>query len=138
MCEAHSNVPHVYPALLKNFSSPSIYDDVIRLLARNEFAIDAAALDRDWTEVYKENASVEAAWLKVYSDPTPTNELYMLGEGLTELADIFSQYRHRHFVSVERILGFKPGTGGSAGVGWLKKAVDHRFFPELWTIRTEL
>ncbi len=131
-------MPHVYPALLKNFSSPSIYDDVIRLLDRKGYDIDEAALDRDWTEVYRVNATVEAAWLKVYADRTPTNELYMLAEGLTELADIFSQYRHRHFVSVERILGFKPGTGGSAGVGWLKTAVDHRFFPELWTIRTQL
>jgi tryptophan 2,3-dioxygenase len=62
----------------------------------------------------------------------------MLGEDLTEIADLFSQYRHRHFVSVERILGFKPGTGGSTGVGWLREIVDHRFFPELWHIRTEL
>ena len=138
MCDAHENVPHVYPALFKNFSSPSIYDDVIKLLHRNGHQISEECLERDWTEVYKNHPSVEDAWLKVYSDPTPTNDLYMLGEGLTEIADIFSQYRHRHFVSVERILGFKPGTGGSAGVGWLKKAVDHRFFPELWTIRTKL
>ncbi|MDG1997135.1 MAG: tryptophan 2,3-dioxygenase family protein [Emcibacteraceae bacterium] len=138
MCEAHSNVPHVYPALYKNFSSPSIYDDVIRLLKRSGHDFAPECIERDWTEVYKPHKSVEAAWLKVYSDPTPTNEHYMLGEALTELADVFSQYRHRHFVTVERILGFKPGTGGSAGVGWLKKAVDHRFFPELWSIRTEL
>ena len=138
MCDAHSNVPHVYPALLKNFNSASLYDDVIGLLHRNCYEVADECLDRDWSEKYKIHKSVEQAWLKVYSDPTPENELYMLGEGLTEIADIFSQYRHRHFVSVERILGFKPGTGGSAGVGWLKQAVDHRFFPELWTIRTEL
>lgn len=138
MCDAHSNVPHVYPAILKNFSSPSIYDDVIALLHRSGYEVAPECLDRDWTEIYKIHPSVEDAWLKVYADPTPKNDLYMLGEGLTEIADIFSQYRHRHFVSVERILGFKPGTGGSAGVGWLKKAVDQRFFPELWTIRTKL
>ncbi len=138
MCDAHSNVSHVYPALLKNFNSPSIYDDVIQLLHRSGYEVASECLDRDWSETYKPHPSLEAAWLKVYSDPTPENKLYMLGEELTELADIFSQYRHRHFVSVERILGFKPGTGGSAGVGWLKKAVDHRFFPELWSIRTQL
>ncbi|MCP5381626.1 MAG: tryptophan 2,3-dioxygenase [Kordiimonadaceae bacterium] len=138
MCDAHRNVPHVYPALLKNFSSPSIYDDVIRLLHRKGYEVAPECLERDWTEKYKIHLSVERAWLDVYSDPDPENVLYMLGEGLTEIADIFSQYRHRHFVSVERILGFKPGTGGSAGVGWLKKAVDHRFFPELWSIRTSL
>ena len=138
MCDAHSNVEHVYPAILKNFSSPSIYDDVISLLHRGGYKVAPECLDRDWTETYKVHPSVEDAWLKVYADPTPKNELYMLGEGLTEIADVFSEYRHRHFVSVQRILGFKPGTGGSAGVGWLKKAVDQRFFPELWTIRTEL
>ena len=138
MCDAHSNVEHVYPAILKNFSSPSIYDDVISLLHRGGYKVAPECLDRDWTETYKVHPSVEDAWLKVYADPTPKNELYMLGEGLTEIADVFSEYRHRHFVSVQRILGFKPGTGGSAGVGWLKKAVDQRFFPELWTIRTKL
>ncbi len=138
MCDAHSNVSHVFPALLKNFNSPSLYDDVIRLLDRRGIEVSPECLDRDWSEKYKPHKSVEDAWLRVYADPTPANDLYMLGEGLTEIADIFSQYRHRHFVSVERILGFKPGTGGSAGVGWLKKAVDHRFFPELWSIRTKL
>lgn len=138
MCEAHSNVPHVYPALLKNFSSPSLYDDVIKLLHRNGYKVAPECLERDWTETYKIQPSIEKAWLDVYSDPTPENQLYMLGEDLTEIADLFSQYRHRHFVTVERILGFKPGTGGSAGVGWLREIVDHRFFPELWHIRTEL
>ena len=138
MCDAHSNVPHVYPALLKNFSSPSLYDDVIKLLHRNGYQVAPECLERDWTETYKIQPSIEKAWLDVYSDPTPENQLYMLGEDLTEIADLFSQYRHRHFVSVERILGFKPGTGGSAGVGWLRELVDHRFFPELWHIRTKL
>jgi len=138
MCDAHSNVPHVYPAILKNFSSPSLYDDVIKLLHRNGYEVAPECLDRDWTEKYKIHETVEQAWLKVYADPTPENQLYMLGEGLTEIADLVSQYRWRHFVTVERILGFKPGTGGSAGVGWLRAAVDHRFFPELWSIRTDL
>lgn len=68
----------------------------------------------------------------------PENDLYQLAETLTEIADLFSQYRWRHFVSVQRILGLKPGTGGSAGVGWLKHVVELRFFPELWSIRTHL
>jgi tryptophan 2,3-dioxygenase len=138
MCSVHQNVPHVYPAIKKNFESPSLYDEVIRLLARRGHAIAPECLDRDWTETYKNHRSIEVAWLDIYGDATPENDLYVLGENLTELADLISQYRWRHFVSVERILGFKPGTGGSAGVGWLRKIVDHRFFPELWTIRSEL
>lgn len=138
MCDVHSNVPHVYPALKANLDSPSIYDEVIRLLARRGLEVAPECLERNWSETYKAQESVEAAWLQVYDDPTPGNDLYMLGETLIETADVMSQYRWRHFVSVERILGFKPGTGGSDGVGWLRKVVDHRFFPELWSIRSKL
>ena len=80
----------------------------------------------------------ENAWLAVYFDAEPENDLYQLGEAMIEIADLFSQYRWRHFTSVERILGFKPGTGGSAGVGWLKHVVEDRFFPELWYYRAPL
>jgi tryptophan 2,3-dioxygenase len=138
MCAVHQNVPHVYPAIKKNLESPSLYDEVIRLMARRGYDIAPECLNRDWTENYQPHSSVEAAWLSIYQDASPTNDLYMLGESLTEAADLMSQYRWRHFVSVERILGFKPGTGGSAGVGWLRKVVDHRFFPELWSIRSNL
>ena len=138
MCSVHSNVPHVYPAIKKNFESPGLYDETIKLLAARGYKIHSVSLDRDWTEQYKPDLSVEKAWLKVYESPGPENDLYKLGEALIEIADIMSQYRWRHFVSVERILGYKPGTGGSAGVGWLREIVDHRFFPELWSIRTSL
>ena len=138
MLDVHSNVPHVFPAIKKSFESPSIYDEIIRLLNRRGYAIASESLERDWTETYESHSSVEKAWLEVYRNPEPTNDLYLLAESLIELADVVAQYRFRHFVTVERILGFKPGTGGSAGVGWLRKVVDHRFFPELWSIRTSL
>jgi tryptophan 2,3-dioxygenase len=138
MCAVHRNVPHVYPAIKENFEAPSIYDEVIRLLARRGQDIAPECLDRNWGETYKPHRSVELAWLEVYKKPNADNDLYLLGESLIEVADLVSQYRWRHFVTVERILGFKPGTGGSAGVGWLRKVVDHRFFPELWSIRSEM
>ena len=138
MCAIHRNVPHVYPAIRENFESPSLYDEVIRLLSRRGIDIADECLDRDWTEDYEPHRSIENAWLEVYGDPQPTNDLYMLAENLIEVADLVAQYRSRHFVTVERILGFKPGTGGSAGVSWLRRIVDHRFFPELWSIRTSL
>lgn len=138
LARAHANNPDVWPYMERALHSPSLYDDVLALLHRRDIAMPPEALSRDWSAPYAVNPGVEAAWLWVYGDPTPENDLYRLGEALMDIADVFSQYRWRHFVSVERILGFKPGTGGSAGVGWLRSVVDHRFFPELWSVRTQL
>jgi tryptophan 2,3-dioxygenase len=134
LAEAHRNVPHVWPALLEALESPSLYDDVIALLAHRGYAIDDAGLDRDWSEAYVANASVEAAWRQIYGDTSSGNELRSLGEALISLDQQFSIYRWRHFTSVERIIGYKPGTGGSAGVGWLEHVTHHHFFPEIWAI----
>jgi tryptophan 2,3-dioxygenase len=136
LADAHRNVPHVWPALKEALESPSMYDSAIALLARRGLPIDSTALDRDWAETYAPNASVEAAWRTVYADPGNHNELYQLGEKLTQLDQQFSMYRWRHFVSVERIIGYKAGTGGSSGVAWLEAVTRHRFFPELWALRT--
>lgn len=138
MEQAHRNVPHVYPAIKKAFEEPSLYDEAIRMLDRKGYAIAEELLERDWTLPHQSHPSVQKAWLEIYGNPVPENELYRFGEDLTEIADLFSQYRWRHFVSVQRILGLKPGTGGSTGVGWLKGITAHRFFPELWDIRTQL
>jgi tryptophan 2,3-dioxygenase len=133
---AFKNMPHVWPGIEKALNSRSLYDEVIALLARRDIPIDSAMLERDWSKPYEANHSVEQAWLWVYSTPEPANDLYKLGEALIGLADQLSQYRWRHFVSVQRLIGLKPGTGGSAGVGWLRHVTEHRFFPELWSIRT--
>mgnify|MGYP006082631079 FL=1 len=138
MAAVHKNVSHVYPAIMKNLETPSFYDEVIKLLQRRGFDISSECLDRDWTKSYQSHESIEQAWLKIYKNPQSTNDLYLFGELLTEFADIFSRYRFQHFTTVERILGFKPGTGGSAGVNWLKTMAAHRFFPELWSMRTQL
>lgn len=138
LAAAHRNLPHVWPALEAALNGPSLWDRAIALLARRGHRIDPRALDRDWSEPYRPDASVAAAWLAVYRDPVPENDLYRLAESLIALSDALSQYRYRHFNAVERIIGLKPGTGGSAGVGWLRTVVSHRFFPELWTLRTEL
>ena len=138
MAAVHKNVSHVYPAIMKNLETPSFYDEVIKLLQRRGFDISSECLDRDWAKSYQSHESIEQAWLKIYKNPQSTNDLYLFGELLTEFADIFSRYRFQHFTTVERILGFKPGTGGSAGVNWLKTMAEHRFFPELWSMRTQL
>jgi tryptophan 2,3-dioxygenase len=138
LAQAHSNMPHVWPQMKASLESPSLYDRVIALLARRGHAIDAPALSREWSEPYVRDASVERAWLEVYRDARTGNQLYELGEALLSLDDQISQYRWRHFTSVARIIGDKPGTGGSAGVGWLRHVTEHRFFPELWAVRTSL
>ncbi len=138
LARAHRNVPHVWPAMEAAFRSPSLWDEAIALIDRAGFKVTSGSLDRDWAEPYTPHPSVEAAWLAVYERSQPVDLFYRLGEGLLALSDQLSQYRYRHFTAVERIIGMKPGTGGSSGVGWLRAAVDHRFFPELWTIRTRM
>jgi tryptophan 2,3-dioxygenase len=140
LASAFRNMPHVWPAIHSALTSPSLWDDTIALLARRGLGVDDAALKRDWSAAYVINHSVEQAWLTVYGHAEPSdamNDLYTLAEALVGLSDQLSQYRWRHFVSVQRLLGLKPGTGGSDGVGWLRHVTEHRFFPELWSIRTQ-
>jgi tryptophan 2,3-dioxygenase len=118
--------------------TPSLYDEAIRLMARRGFAIDAACLERDWSQPAGDNASVEAAWLQVYRDPSAHWDLYELGEKFVDLEDAFRQWRFRHVTTVERVIGFKRGTGGTEGVGYLRKMLDVVLFPELWKLRTDL
>ncbi|MGL5001808.1 MAG: tryptophan 2,3-dioxygenase [Casimicrobium sp.] len=138
LAKAHSNIPHVWPKMKEALESPSLYDRIIAMLARRGYAIDAAMLARDWTQPYETNGSVEAAWKRIYDDAHTENQLFELGEALVSFDDAFSQYRWRHFVSVSRIIGHKPGTGGSAGIGWLRQVTELHFFPELWSLRTTL
>ena len=135
--------PHKHDAELAGnltaiLNAPSVYDLALKILADNGLAIDASCLDRDWSQPYEPNESVEAAWVQIYQNPEKYWELYQLAEKLIDVEDWFQQWRFRHMKTVERIIGFKTGTGGSSGVGFLKKALDHRFFPELWSLRTVL
>ncbi|RSD25941.1 tryptophan 2,3-dioxygenase [Mesobacillus subterraneus] len=116
----------------------SIYDAAISALAMRGLPIDDAALNRDWSVPYEPNASVEEAWLTVYRNVDQYWDLYELAEKLVDIGSQQQLWRFNHMSTVERIIGHKPGTGGSAGVSYLKKVVDHRFFPELWSLRTKL
>ncbi len=128
----------IHAALSELLNSPSLYDEAIRLLGRRGFELDAAAINRDWSVPYAENASVMAAWRAVYANPKQHWDLYELAEKLVDLEDYVRQWRHRHVTTVQRIIGFKRGTGGTAGVGYLKAMLEVRLFPELWDLRTEL
>ncbi len=126
-------------AQLKNaYQKPAIYDVAIKALSRAGLPIDQGVLQRDVTKTYEKNDSVLQAWLTVYRNVDTYWDLYELAEKLVDIEDWLQQWRFRHMKTVERIIGFKQGTGGSSGVGYLKKVLDHRFFPELWDIRTAL
>lgn len=130
--------PAVHAALQTAFQAPSIYDVSIKALARAGFDINPELLDRDFSKVYAGDPSVAAAWREVYRNVDQYWDLYELAEKLVDIEDWLQQWRFRHMKTVERIIGFKVGTGGSSGVNYLKQVLDHRFFPELWDLRTEL
>ena len=138
MIDPHRRRADLAAALEAELVAPSIYDEAIRLLARRGVAISPPALDRDFGVPYVADPSVEAAWTAVYRDPERHWDLYELGEELVDLEDFFRQWRFRHVTTVERIIGWKPGTGGTAGVAYLRKLLDVRLFPELWDLRTQL
>ncbi len=125
-------------ALRAALDAPSLYDEALRALARAGFALPEAVTHRDWAQPYVPSAAVEDAWLAVYADTTAHWPLYQLAEKLMDLDDAMSHWRFRHMSAVERIIGRKPGTGGSDGVGYLASTLAQHCFPELWTLRTRL
>lgn len=115
---------------------PSVYDEALALLARRGFAIPAEKLARDFAEPYTSDQRVTDAWRQVYRDVETYWDVYELAEKLVDLEYRFNLWRYSHMKTVERIIGNKPGTGGTSGVAYLKKALDLRFYPELWDVRT--
>ncbi|HDR9882344.1 TPA: tryptophan 2,3-dioxygenase [Burkholderia cenocepacia] len=138
MLRPHEHRPENEALLRDALETPSLYDESVRQLARAGLPVDADRLDTDWTQPTRYNASVAAAWLQVYRDPHTFWSLYQLAEKLVDIEDAFRQWRFRHLTTVERVIGFKRGTGGTEGVGYLRKMLDVVLFPELWQIRTEL
>ena len=120
------------------YEAPSLYDEALRLMARRGIAVPASHTERDWTQPYAESEAVEQAWLTVYRNPEQHWDLYQLGEELTDLEDAFRLWRFRHVTTVERVIGFKRGTGGTGGVSYLRKMLDVVLFPEIWRLRTNL
>lgn len=134
MLVPHRGAPRVHAELEKALHEPSLYDEVLRLLARRGYAIPAAVLERDVSLRYEPSAEVEAVWASLYADDT--SELARLGEALTDVAELVWRWRNDHLVATRRAMGAKAGTGGSAGVAWLEKRARKNVFPELWTARS--
>jgi tryptophan 2,3-dioxygenase len=138
MLKPHAHHAERLSVVQAAFASPSLYDESLRLLARRGLPVPASHTERDWTQPYEASKAVEQAWLKVYRAPQEHWDLYQLGEELTDLEDAFRLWRFRHVTTVERVIGFKRGTGGTGGVSYLRKMLDVVLFPEIWQLRTDL
>ncbi|MET0657645.1 MAG: tryptophan 2,3-dioxygenase [Steroidobacteraceae bacterium] len=136
--EVHRRDPQAYALLQRALVSPSVYDESLRLLSRRGFEIPNDYLDRDWSQPYQPSKQVTAAWLAVYHSVDDNWDLYELAEKLVDLDHKFQLWRFSHMKTVERIIGYKRGTGGTGGVSYLTKALELRFFPELWSVRTAM
>ncbi|MBK1782720.1 tryptophan 2,3-dioxygenase [Prauserella sp. ASG 168] len=128
--------PEVHAALTATLEEPSVWDDVLALLARHGHDLPAEVLDRDRTTEHEPHPAVEATWVRVYRDAGPANLLRQLGELLTEIAEKFGDWRYHHLRAVARTMGAKVGTGGSTGLSWLRRSMDRPVFPELFSART--
>ncbi|MFD8391699.1 tryptophan 2,3-dioxygenase family protein [Streptomyces sp. NPDC059680] len=137
MLVPHRGAPRAYAELEKALHEPSLYDEVLRLLARRGHPVPASVLRRDVSLRYEPSDAVERAWAAIYSGDQDA-ELARLGEALTDVAELVWRWRNDHLVATRRAMGAKPGTGGSAGVAWLEKRARKNVFPELWTARSHV
>jgi len=134
----HRALPAVHADLERALGAPSLEDDVLAFLARRGLPVPGEVLDRDRTVPHDANPGLTELWAGVYRDPRPGNDLFVLGEALTDVAEEFTTWRQRHVTAVRRSMGAKPGTGGSAGLAWLERSAARVVFPDLWAARTEL
>ena len=138
MLQPHAHRPDLLEQVQAALLAPSLYDQALRLLARRGIGVPESHTERDWSQAYSASPAVDAAWLVVYRKPREHWDLYQLGEELTDLEDAFRLWRFRHVTTVERVIGFKRGTGGTGGVSYLRKMLDVVLFPEIWSLRTSL
>jgi tryptophan 2,3-dioxygenase len=139
MLRPHAHREDITEMLKAELATPSLYDEALCLLnAEDGIEVPADVLNRDVSAPYAADDAVIAAWQKVYSDPGKYWSLYELAEKLVDFEDYFRRWRFNHVTTVERVIGFKRGTGGTGGVSYLKKMLEVELFPELWRVRTAL
>ncbi len=127
-----------FAQLTADLEAPSLYDTFLRHLRRRGFGIPAEIADRDFAQPYQASAAVTAVFKEIYDDPERHWEAYETCEELVDVEESFQLWRFRHLKTVERVIGFKRGTGGSSGVSFLRRALDLTFFPELLDVRTSI
>lgn len=138
LLKPHAHRPDLTAALEAELAKPSLYDVAVRTLAQAGFAIPAEVLERDLRRPWQLSEPVQEAWRAVYADPHRYWELYELAEKLVDFEDYFRRWRFNHVTTVERVIGFKRGTGGTGGVTYLRRMLEVQLFPELWALRTSL
>jgi tryptophan 2,3-dioxygenase len=134
--EVFRHKPEVYGELQRILSAPSLYDEFLRYLRRNGHPIPAEVAERDWSQPYVESEAVISVFKAIYESPENHWEAYEMAEKLIDVEEQYALWRFRHIKTVERIIGFKRGTGGSSGAGFLRQGLEIRLFPELWDVRT--
>jgi tryptophan 2,3-dioxygenase len=134
----HRHDAAIHDMLGRALKERSIYDEALALLHRRGLPLPPEAIDRDFSVNRPFDARIRDIWADIYRDSERYFDLYQLAEELVDIEDWFQQWRFRHAKTVERIIGFKPGTGGSSGVKYLRTALERSFFPELWDVRTVL
>jgi tryptophan 2,3-dioxygenase len=138
MLRPHAHRPDILALIEGELRRPSLYDEALRFLARNGVPVPRASLERDFSSPYELSDGVVAAWRFVYEAPETHWHLYELAEKLVDFEDYFRRWRFNHVTTVERVIGFKRGTGGTSGVSYLKRILEVELFPELWRVRTVL
>ena len=138
MLVPHRGAPRVHAELEKALHEPSLYDEVLRLLARRGLPVPSSVLDRDLSQKYEPSEEIEEIWAAVYGGADQDTELVRIGEALTDVGELVWRWRNDHLVATRRAMGSKAGTGGSAGVAWLEKRARKNVFPELWTARSHV
>lgn len=130
--------PRVHQELMAALRAPSLWDDVLALLARRGYPIPDEVLHRDRSVEHGPHPAVEDAWVEIYRDERPENYLRLLGEALTDVAEQFQRWRELHVTMIRRTMGAKAGTGGSTGLAWVQDRLARIPFPELWSARTRM
>ena len=138
MLKPHAHRPDLTAKLEAELARPTLYDEALRHLARSGLPVPDAVMSRDLRQPWVANDGVQAAWEVVYRDPAQHWQAYELAEKLVDLEDYFRRWRFNHVTTVERVIGFKRGTGGTSGVAYLRRMLDVQLFPELWHLRTTL
>ncbi|MFD2467425.1 tryptophan 2,3-dioxygenase [Amycolatopsis silviterrae] len=138
MAEAYEGISQLHKDVDAALRAPSMYDGALALLRRRGAPIPEDHVTRDFAQPYQPHPAVEEAWAGIYRDPAGQRDLYVFAEALSDVNHQYSLWRSAHLLTVERVLGSKPGSGGTAGVAWLRRVAEHRFFPELLSARTAL
>lgn len=138
MLRPHAHRPDLLARLEAELTRPSLYDEALRHLAREGLPVPAEVLNRDLRAPWVAHEGVQAVWEIVYRAPEQHWEAYELAEKLVDFEDYFRRWRFNHVTTVERVIGFKRGTGGTSGVQYLRRMLEVELFPELWHLRTSL